>query len=144
MPESTSFARTLERTYEGTLDFPELSNIRTVDEILTSYRANLLYRPEHWRLAILRGELAGVLMLTELEPLGGWDLTYIGIVPEQRQKGLGRMILDAALHIVAHAAGTHLDVAVDARNLPALQLYAGQGFQLQSERRVCLSFLNPE
>jgi ribosomal protein S18 acetylase RimI-like enzyme len=141
--DSDLFARTLNRTYEGTLDFPELSNVRTIDEILASYRASPVFRPEHWLLAFLDDEPAGVLMLSELDPLEGWDLTYLGVVPEQRKKGVGQSLVASALRLVADAAGARLDVAVDARNRPALQLYGRLGFQLMGERLVSLVFLTP-
>jgi ribosomal protein S18 acetylase RimI-like enzyme len=135
------FAQTLERTYHGTLDFPELSNLRTIGQILTTYRASPHYRPEHWRLAFVDDEPVGVLMLSELEPLEGWDLTYLGVVPEWRRRSVGQALVAEALQMVAHAAGARLDVAVDARNLPAVQLYNRLGFQLVGERLLSLVFL---
>ncbi len=143
LADPTVFATTLERTYDFTLDFPELSGVRTIDEILLGYRANPTYRPEHWHLASIDGEPVGVLMLSELERLEGWDLTYLGVVPERRNRGVGRALVAAALHFVADAAGAHLEVAVDARNAPAVQLYARLGFQLVGERLLSLVFLRP-
>ncbi len=142
--DPNDFAATLDRTYEGTLDFPELSGARTIDEIVVGYRANPNYRPEHWWLASINGEPVGVLMLSELDRLEGWDLTYLGVVPEWRNRGVGRALLETAMRIVADAAGAHLEVAVDARNAPAIQLYAGHGFQLVGERLLSLVFLTPQ
>jgi ribosomal protein S18 acetylase RimI-like enzyme len=134
-------AATLDRTYQGTLDFPELSGIRTPDDVLAAYRTNPILRPEHCRLALHDGQPAGILLLGEVVTLEGWDLNYLGVVPQRRRQGLGRALVNVAIDIVSHAGGTHLDIAVDARNAPAIQLYTAAGFQLFDRRLVSLVFL---
>ena len=134
-------AATLERTYIGTLDFPELSGVRTPDDVMAAYRTNPILRPAHCRLAYVDGQPAGILLLGEVETLEGWDLNYLGVVPEMRRRGLGRALVSVAIDIVSHAGGTHLDIAVDARNAPAIQLYEAAGFQLFDRRLVSLVFL---
>lgn len=134
-------AETLQRTYHGTLDFPEMSDIRTIDDVMASYRTNPTLRLENSRLALSDDEPVGIFLLCELETLGGWDLTYLGVVPERRRRGVAKALVQAALHIAADAGAAHLDVAVDARNGPAIQLYSAAGFQLFDRRLVSLRFL---
>lgn len=141
--DSETFAETLEATYQETADLPELSGVRTRDEVMAGYRESPLFRSSNWFLAEVDKRPAGVLMLTEIEPLEGWDLTYVGIVPEMRRRGLGRALVSKALEHVAQAGGSWLEVAVDARNRPGVQLYASTGFHATFERQVFLYFFPP-
>ncbi|MFO0864062.1 MAG: N-acetyltransferase [Gemmataceae bacterium] len=134
------FAATMARTYFGTLDFPELNDVRTIDEILEGHRKAGVYRPENWLLATLAGEPAGVVILTEV-PGEAWDLSYLGIVPEHRGRGVGRRLAYAALRLAQIAGCLDLSVAADERNAPALQLYRSLGFEQGSSREVFLMFL---
>ena len=134
------FAVTLARSYEQTLDFPELNDIRTLDEVLEGHRSGR-QRPELWQLATLDDQPVGVLLLTETELLEGWELSYVGVVPEFRRRGIARLLVAAALHIAANGGATRLDVMVDSRNAPALQLYQSMDFQRTEQRLVFLAFL---
>src|SRR5207253_3082560 len=67
------FRQTLTRTYEGTLDCPELNGIRTMDEILAGYRSAGRFRPDRWWLLGVHQETAGVVILTELPESSAWD-----------------------------------------------------------------------
>ena len=137
------FTQTLDQTYDGTLDFPELTGTRSLDEIMTGYRTNPDARPDRWWLAQRDDGPAGILMLCEVVPLEAWDLTYLGVIRSHRRRGLGRQLVAAAIDVVHQHGGTCLGVAVDARNAPAIQLYLGLGFQLVGERLVSLAFLSP-
>ena len=128
------------RTYEGTLDFPEMSGTRTMREVLTGHRAAGRHRADDWWIGFEGSEPAAVLLLTEMEPLGAWDLTYLGVAPEQRRRGWGAWLIAEALRKVADAGGDQLEVGVDARNAPALQLYASGGFRVVDRRAVSLLF----
>src|SRR5262249_21380371 len=60
------FSATLERTYTGTLDCPELNGGRTMDEILAGHRGQGKFDPELWWLAYEGPTPIGVVMLVEL------------------------------------------------------------------------------
>lgn len=128
----------LEATYRGTLDFPELAGMRSLQEILAGHRAAGRHDPAEWFVAFVDARPAGVVFLTELEPLEGWELSYLGIVPEFRRRGLGRTLAERALERVVERGGAQLDVVVDARNAPALQLYRALGFGVYAQRSVSL------
>ncbi len=133
-----AFQHTLLRTYEGTLDCPELNGVRTIEEIIDGHRAQGIWRPETWWLASVDGAPAGVVMLTELADGDGWDLSYVGVVPEFRGRGLGQSL---ALHAMAAAKNRNalqLLVAVDQRNTPARHLYESLGFEPTECRQVFL------
>src|SRR5206468_2521593 len=49
--EPELFQQTLLRTYEDTLDCPEVNGLRTVEEVLAGHRAQGTYDPGRWWLA---------------------------------------------------------------------------------------------
>lgn len=133
------FARILQRTYEGTRDFPELNDVRTIDEIVEGHRRAGVFRPEHWLSATWDGSPAGVVILTEV-PGGAWDLSYLGVAPEYRRRGVGVRLAHAALRIAQTAGCLELWVGADERNAAALQLYRSLGFEEGPAREVLLMF----
>jgi mycothiol synthase len=128
-------------TYLGSLDFPELNGSRPMAQVLEGHRAAGHHRPEDWRIVRdASGDLVGVLLLAPLESFGLWELSYLGIVSRARRQGWGRRMVAEAVRHVREAMGEQLEVGVDARNLPALQLYAASGFRKVAERSVSLHF----
>jgi ribosomal protein S18 acetylase RimI-like enzyme len=133
------FGATLLRTYEDTLDCPEVSGLRTVDDVLAGHRAQGRHDPDLWWLA-LDGEVpVGVLLLSADSPdTSGWEVAYVGVVPEARRRGHARELVLRAL-LEARAAGvSEVFLAVDARNHPALGLYRALGFEPFDRREVLL------
>jgi mycothiol synthase len=132
------FAATLERTYRGTLDCPELNGVRTADEALACHRGQAGDDPGRWRLALLDGDPVGVLLLAELPDSDDWDVSYVGVVPEARRRGVGRALVTEALRAARDARAPRLTLSVDARNRPARRLYADLGFTEAEGREVFL------
>jgi ribosomal protein S18 acetylase RimI-like enzyme len=133
------FVATLERTYEDTLDCPEINGVRNMDEILAGHRAQGIHNPEHWWLARRHGKPVGVVLAARISEWEGWDLSYVGVVPEARGQGFGRQLTTQAL-LAAHQEGANeLTLSVDRRNLPARNVYRRLGFRLFEEREVYLA-----
>jgi ribosomal protein S18 acetylase RimI-like enzyme len=133
------FHSTLLASYEDTLDCPELNDTRTAVEILAGYQAVENCRPDRWSLAWHGGKPVGVLLLTESSASTSWDLSYLGVPPAARGRGVGRTLTLRALH-EAHAAGAlRMTLTLDRRNEPAWQLYRGFGFEVYQERMVYLT-----
>jgi ribosomal protein S18 acetylase RimI-like enzyme len=135
------FTSVLQRTYEGTLDCPELNGVRTLDEIITGHRAEGKFSPDRWWLALHEDRPVGVVLLAELLDGLSWDLSYLGLAPEARGRGLGRALLDHALHFAREHLATRLILSVDGRNEPARRLYRAAGFTEFESREVLLQFL---
>jgi len=130
------FHRILMRSYEQTLDFPELNGRRSIDDILAGLQVSG-YDPQRWFLAANWRGAIGVLILSEVEA-DAWEISYVGVAPEARRKGWGRELVRKGL-FEAKAAGAHeLILSVDERNIPALQLYRAAGFQEYDRRAVYL------
>jgi ribosomal protein S18 acetylase RimI-like enzyme len=131
------FADVLARTYEGTLDCPEINGVRSPAEILAGHRGAGPFDPEQWWLATLDGEPAGVALATMPED-GAWDVAYLGVVPEARRKGIGQELVRKLLFEAKAAEIPMVTLAVDARNEPARRLYHSAGFEPYDERDVYL------
>jgi ribosomal protein S18 acetylase RimI-like enzyme len=137
--DSALFGDTLLRTYEGTLDCPEVNGVRTVAEILEGHRADAGPRGEHWWLALEGGQPVGVLLLSESAEWESWEVAYVGVVPEARRRGFGRELLTKAILESEAREAPQLTLCVDARNGPALRLYQELGFEPYAERDVYLA-----
>jgi ribosomal protein S18 acetylase RimI-like enzyme len=134
---TAALGNTLQATYEGTLDCPELTGARTVEETLAGHRGTG-FDPELWWLACLNGQPAGVLLLT---PLGAatMELSYMGLVPGLRRLGLGRELLLQALLEARARDRADVILTVDSRNQPAWNLYRRFGFVPYDRREVFLA-----
>jgi ribosomal protein S18 acetylase RimI-like enzyme len=127
----SAFHATLVRAHDDSLDCPELHGVLSPDEMLAGYR-DTAPDPAGWWLAIAEHRPAGVLLLN------GDQLTFLGVVPEWRGRGVGRRLLDLALERAAE-----LTLIVDARNTPAIQLYQSAGLEVVGAREVFLYFPGP-
>jgi ribosomal protein S18 acetylase RimI-like enzyme len=139
LPDRDLFHRTLLRTYEGTLDCPEVNGARTVEEVLEGHRAQGRHDPGRWWLARAGGEAVGVLLMAEMPEWDSWDVSYVGVVPEARRRGFGRELVARALAEARRAGAPRVTLSVDARNRPAWELYTDLGFEAHDRREVYLA-----
>jgi GNAT superfamily N-acetyltransferase len=135
--DAAKFQQVLVESFEGTLDCPELNNLRSPEEILAGHRASA---PElsRWWLIHDRAAPAGVLILAEAPAPEHWDLAYLGVVPSARRKGVGRATVAFALQQTAAASKRGMTLMVDERNVPAIRLYENAGFEFSGARDVYL------
>ena len=61
---------------------------------------------------------------------GAIELTYIGVAPNQRNKGLGRKLLDAFIEASGLAGHRSIILSVETENAPAIALYERSGFKI--------------
>jgi len=137
--DQTLFAEVLLRSYQDSLDCPEVAGVRTVEEILAGHQAQGRFDPQRWWLVSHNGEPAGVIITSPQQDTGDWDLSYLGVVPTARRQGFGRSMM---LHVMVEArlAGApQMTLSVDGRNAPAQQLYLSLGFEVLDRREVLLA-----
>jgi mycothiol synthase len=137
--DPAQFHETLLRTYEGSQDCPEVNGVRSLAEIIAGHQAQGRHDPRRWWLALDDDHPVGVLLLADVPDYRGWDLSYLGVVPEARRRGIGRRLAVKALREARAADRVQLTLAVDARNRPARDLYRSLGFQAYEERTVYLA-----
>ncbi len=127
----SEFVAALTATYEGTLDCPELNGTRTGDEILSGYLAAVPRDgpfPDWFRVLDAK-EPVGVLMFGPHSRMGTAELSYLGLVPNHRGRGLGQEVLRFALAHAARIGAEWMTLSVDTRNEPALRLYDRHDFR---------------
>jgi ribosomal protein S18 acetylase RimI-like enzyme len=132
------FEQILLRTYEGTLDCPELNGLRTAEEILAGHRAQGNHDPALWWLAFRSGAPVGVLLLTAMPEWDSLDIAYLGVVPEARRQGIGKQLALHALHEARAREVVQVTLAVDERNRAAMEMYRRLGFIRHERREVYL------
>ncbi len=136
-------AEVLRASCADSLDCPELGARRRPERVLEGHLDGATSIPRQWLGAYSTdsrcSRLVG-LSLTRARvdadaQAGEWDLIYIGMAPQARGIGVGRFLLAEQLRQLDAAGGTTLALACDARNTPALTLYASVGFH-ELGRRV--------
>ena len=129
-PEShAEFESVLQQTYIDSLDCPELTSIRSAEDALKGHRQAGKFHPELWRIYRSEGKPVGLCLSTSHSDGELWELVYLGVVPEFRGTGWGRILLRECLLAARTAHANAMTVAVDAANEPATRLYAKAGFQ---------------
>ncbi|MBN2210140.1 MAG: GNAT family N-acetyltransferase [Sedimentisphaerales bacterium] len=130
------FRRTIAQTYQQSLDCPELEQIRSLEDTFSGFLQVCGPERRYWRLLRYQEAPAGVLLLTRLKKSELMELTYMGICPAWRGRGLGRRLLEQALRTTKHCGAEMLTLAVDQRNYPARRLYQQFGFNELLVRQV--------
>lgn len=138
------FHRTLLRSYESTRDCPEVNGVRSLRDVIEGHQAQGIHDPEHWWLALQAGEAVGVLLAAEISEWQGWDLSYLGVVPGARGRGVGRAMTRRVLCEARAAGATQVTLAVDMRNRPAWNLYLDLGFEPFDRREAYLAIWNDQ
>ena len=128
------FASTISQTYQHSLDCPSLNGLRDIEDVLAGHKATGQFDPALWMM--LKEDSAGpvttlhgVLLLARVQQGDALELVYLGLTPASRGRGLGDLLVRQALATVAAERLSHLTLAVDARNTPALMLYYRHGLQ---------------
>lgn len=119
----------LERSYEGTLDCPELCGLRETGDVIASHRAVGRFDPALWWIVSRDQQPVGCVLLSFVSEQAVVELVYIGISPELRGRGIASALLTAALHHPLHRQANAMVCAVDTRNAPACAMYERLGFK---------------
>ncbi|QOJ15361.1 MAG: GNAT family N-acetyltransferase [Planctomycetia bacterium] len=130
------FCDIIGRTYEGTMDCPELAGFRTVADAYAGHVASREAGPYSWELLELGGAPVGVVLVSSGETAGSAELVYCGVVTAQRGRGAGDLLVARAIERARSGRATRLVLAVDDRNAPALRLYARHGLKAIARREV--------
>lgn len=130
------FARTVVATYEGSLDCPGLSGLRTIEDVMASHRAAGEFDERRWFVAMDGDTPAGILLLARIPARNAMDVVYMGLLPQCRGRGLGRAILHRAVKVARDCGCELVTLAVDSANTPAVRLYQACGFVETTRRRA--------
>jgi ribosomal protein S18 acetylase RimI-like enzyme len=135
------FARTIQTSYEGSLDCPALNGKRTMEDVIAGHKATGVFDPSLWRILAESGQPRGVLILSPSAYNDAVELVYLGLVPEARHRGLSDTLMRLALDSVVAQRRRDLSLAVDSRNVPALRLYYRHGLSRIGSRTAMVKDL---
>ncbi len=122
-------------TYRFSCDCPELDGLRPIDEVLEGYRSAGTFRPGLWQIVLVDRVPHGCVLLTHWPNDDRCELQYMGVVPDARGRGLGRVLCARAIDETRRVGASRLTLSVDARNKPALRHYRAARFQ-ELERKI--------
>lgn len=118
------------RTLEGSRDAEALRGSVPASEVLASLRP-----PDRWYLAEVGGSPVGCLLLSGAgQPEGVLSLQYMGVVPEERGRHLGRALVRRAIEEAAAGGFSRIKVSVDEANGAARAIYAAHGFAVTGRK----------
>jgi len=125
---------TLENTYIGSLDCPKIHGLREIQDIVEGHRNQGLYDAQLWTIAQLEDEPVGVLLLSPLPEATCMELSYLGIIPSARGKGIGDALMSLAVKQSSEYGLPRIVLAVDCANSPATLLYKRWNFHTTRHR----------
>ena len=129
------FARTIERSYLGSMDCPALNGRRNIEDILVGHKHAGEFDPELWFvLSDPAGNDVGVLLLSRLHRRDGMEIVYIGLSPAGRGRGLGDVLMRISVNACHREGGGQLLCGCDTNNLPATRLYHRHSFGMLYSR----------
>jgi ribosomal protein S18 acetylase RimI-like enzyme len=134
--------RVLERSYDGTCDVPELNGIRSTSNSMRGYEYSLSEDSRQWFLLQEGMNDVGCVLLAINRDPRIWELSYMGLVPESRGRGLSRDLFAQLLGICSQKGCRTLQLAVDERNEPAVRLY--RRFGCRETNRIDAWFKFPD
>jgi GNAT superfamily N-acetyltransferase len=135
------FADTLVGTYDGSLDVPEMNDLRAGGDVLGGFRPGRGFVPDWWQLAVTMpgGEPAGVVFTEPGAEPHATEVSYLGLLPAARGRGWGDQLVRFALGRAARDGMHAVTLSVDTRNEPALRLYRRHGFTSLDRKDVYLA-----
>jgi ribosomal protein S18 acetylase RimI-like enzyme len=132
------FHETLSHTYEGSLDCPEVTGVRTIEEVIAGHKAQGAFDARNWWLARDGGRPVAVVILVDSRSYDEREVAYVGVVPAARGRGVGRELMVRVLTEARAEGISRVVLAVDARNTPAWRLYTSMGFEEVERQQVFL------
>ncbi|PQO40961.1 GNAT family N-acetyltransferase [Blastopirellula marina] len=139
-----SFEQLVAKTYDGSLDCPEIDGLRQIGDVLDGYYATSNQNPQYWYRVQQAGETIGVVILAHHVANDQLELIYFGLLSPYRQHGLGKEILRFVMHLAKRIGCMSILTGVDQRNAPAMALYHEFGFYHVDTKELFLLPLAPQ
>lgn len=128
------FADAIAKTYRDSLDCPDLSGLREIDDVIAGHQATGEFDPTGWQLLMQGDRAMGVVLMSRIPQSDAMELVYLGLPPEARGKGLGIFLMKQVFFLIVCNQRRKLSLAVDSKNRPALKLYFRFGMRQVATR----------
>jgi RimJ/RimL family protein N-acetyltransferase len=132
------FADAITRTYRESLDCPDLSGLREIDDVIAGHQATGEFDPAGWKLLLEGDKPMGVFLMSRIPHSDAMELVYLGLPLEARGKGLGIFLMKQVFFLILQNQRRKLSLAVDSKNEPALRLYFRFGMRQVATRRAMI------
>jgi hypothetical protein len=117
----------VQRTYQKSMDCPNLEQFRSATQIMDGYQQSPTYAPDLWFMLSEQpeDEPVGCLLMArhQGDPASVLEVVYMGVVPDARGRGFSRDILSLALQCCRAESAARMILAVDRTNRPARDAY---------------------
>jgi ribosomal protein S18 acetylase RimI-like enzyme len=133
------FLRTLEATYEGSLDCPHLSGLRDTLDVFRGHQHTGIGHPSLWFLAYMDNEPVGILLMAGVVDRPCLEIVYMGVDARARGRRIGDALLSQAFSVARERRSEALTLAVDGNNVYAWRLYRRWGFRETTRRRAWIA-----
>ncbi len=133
----------LEQSYRQSLDCPELTGVRTMEDVVASHQGHGTFDPRRWFLVRRKDQWIGCLLLSAGAGEKVMEISYVALLPAARGVGLGRVLTRHAIRRAQEEGFEAVVLAVDGRNTPALAMYEDEGFTPWDIREVYWRVLDP-
>ncbi|HZN34260.1 MAG TPA: GNAT family N-acetyltransferase [Pirellulaceae bacterium] len=134
--EEPALIALIDRTYQRTLDCPQIDGLRATADVVRGHRSVGQFRPELWQILLVEGREAGCLLVNLHPDVGHAELVYLGLAPEVRGRGYGWLLTRQAMWLARQARVDRLVLAVDAANRPAIAAYERAGLTERDRRAL--------
>ncbi len=131
-----AFADLVRHTYIASRDCPGLTGVRTMRDVMDSHRSAGQFDPAGWYVLAHRGRNVGALITARTAFRPNLEVVYIGLVPQGRGQGLGRICMHRAIQRARDLSLSQVTLAVDAANTSACRLYETMGFVAHARKVV--------
>jgi len=132
--DEANLIRAMDRSYEQTLDCPELCGLRETRDVFESHRLTGVVDLNLWWVVELNGQAEGLMLLNPCPDQSTVELVYLGLSPALRGLGLGKQLMGMGLARLGGRSERYVTCAVDLRNAPALKVYSALGFTAFAQR----------
>ncbi len=127
--EEDRLGRVIDETYVDSQDCPALRGLRRMQDVIAGHKASGIFRPESWWVPTYQGAPVGCALLNDAaDRADAAEVVYMGVRPAVRRRGFGRAMLRHALLDARRRGMKAINLAADAANTPAVQLYRKEGF----------------
>jgi len=135
------FCEAIEQSYVQSLDCPELTDMRSPQQMLMAHRAAGPFDPAAWFVFMTANNPLGILLLRRARREPAMEIVYMGVAQVARGSGVADALMMKAMQSARQAGAETLILAVDSRNEPAKRFYQRWNFQEVMRRTAWITKL---